>query len=475
MPDIPSIYPPSFFRTLASLSEEAVLGTLSGIAHTRNRDAMNGLLQFFDEDGFPNPRNRTSFTINRKFDVQYEGEKEKISFSRFLMLVLAPENNGAFSDEQRKDALEVISLCLRIHEKHEKANSTQTKSDFLDGLIFDSASLVQDKAFFLSLIEMGASPQCRRGTWKESIFDECYLMTEATRHGNFALVEASVPHLQNVHAENLAMNLVAPYTSSKPGETTLFAQALQTHPESVINAIDSLDAKLDPEKIAKVRARVLSMHFEDCVENKKPWDENIVMKMVGDANSDSQAVIRLAAEEDAKTVKTEAPKNGPGQLQIWRELFEHALKAHCEPVVSLFEDRIKNSCDFDFKRPESPIHFACAHATPEETFDRQKFKATIQCLVAHGQDLSKCETSHPPALAMIAKTKDTAQVRAQKLAVLLELGVNQDQKNEFGMNISPTAKDGNKTSWNDVLRSFGARKAALSILEEMDAPSIKPG
>lgn len=461
----------SFFRKLATFSEDAVLGTLAGIAKHRDRNALDGLLDFLEEDGFPNPKTGTAFSKNNTFNVLIDGEKQKISLSRLVMVVLANPDKSPFTDEARQDALSVVEKCLRIHDAHEAANSAKTRSTFLDRALFDSIGVVRDADFITSLKAMGAETNTRSYSWKDGQFDDCDAMTEAFRHQNMAAVEALIPHLWDSSANNFIDAVVAPYSmpTNQPAAPNFIAQAFQEQPGAVLRVFAVMEEKFGAEDAAKARCRVLATHLHNCWDLSAPWDEQSVVKLI-DQTDKSRAAMQAGASEDAKGIVTEQIEYKQN-VQIWRELFENALKAHCTPAVSLFEDRLKASREFDYKRPESPMHFLCATVSPPQMFEPQRFKATLQCLVDHGHDMARCETKHPPAVHMIAKTKDDPQVRAQKLAALIALGADPRHPGQFGMAASPSAKDGGKAAWDAVVRSHGARKAAMSLLDEIDAPA----
>ena len=461
----------AFFRTMAGYTEDALLSMFPVIAKTRDRDALNGLLTFLEEDGFPNPKTGSAFSKNNLFDVLVNGSKEKMSLSRLVVCVLSNPDKSPFTEEARQDALAVVEKCLRIHTAHEASNSANTKSTFLDRALFDSISVIQDAEFITSLKEMGAETNSRNHSWMPNHFTDCEAITEAFRHQNMAAVEALIPHLWESHAGSFIDGVVAPYSTpeNKPEVSNSMAKAFQEQPEAVLRVFSAMEARFGSENTAKARCRVLSTHLRNCCEQNVSWDEQSVVRLI-DQTSESRQAMQAGASNDAQGIKTESAEY-KGKVQIWRELFENALKVHCAPAVSMFEDRLKASHGFDYKRTQSPMHFLCSTVSPPQMFEPQRFKATLKCLIDNGHDISRSETGHPPAVHMIAKAKDDAQVRAQKLAVLLSFGADPFQHGQFGTSVSPTSKDGGKAAWDAVVRSHGARKAAMTLLDEIDAPA----
>lgn len=461
----------AFLRSLSEASELSLLTFLSANALKQKKAVFHALAELLEQDGFvPGGllAGKSAVKLHQEFGTV------DTSLSLCLLQAFAPQSQSGddtktpgkrWRDDEREEAMALVTRFAGLHTP-----GSAERQQLLDALLFQSCKFVHDAPFAKKLIELGANPDSRMASSVEKKFSNAYLIQEAAEHGNAALAGVVFPRVRVNLKDSVVGGFVQEYSNysalenqQSPGSA--LAYTLAQCPGEISDFLSVFDQELGSDKTAPLRARILSYYLLAMREQGQQWSSTCIDAVMGPPGGAATLAMQKAATQDADNVEAETVD---GAFKPLRELYCQALKSHCPSVVALFSQRLRKENDFNFKKPEDPLHWVCtATAGSPGVFDENRFRATLEVLVAHGHRLERVDTKHPPAVHLVAKSGDEETIRLQKLKVLLEMGVDPFCKSQTGVTAKHHVPPAGKDAWEGLARSFLAREVASDMLKEL--------
>lgn len=453
----------AFFRTLAESAPECLDAVLAGTQVNRDRQAIAGLVQYLEEDGFPLQTSQSMLWGNNAIKQTVNGEAVVASLSSVVLSTLAPDKAESFSDAAREEALGTVDRLVAVYNKDAMGFG---KKKFLNDMLFQAAGTVHDHDFATGLIKRGADANTEALSRSENSPAKIFVFMEAVVHGNAAVASAIAPSVWPSLQGHMLNHIVNPSGSQKNEKAALvgMAKALRLHSQDAFELIKAIESHFEPYKTNELRAHLLCAYLGDSFDYAVPWKNDVVLGLVGEPGSPQTNAMQAEVALSAKNLPTSSD-----EVDVWRQLIGKALVTHCHEVVGLFSAHLHEQAVHATKIPRNALSLVFTKSLHPSFFDAKNFQATIETLVSKGIKLDNAILGHTPAVHLLAKTNEDASVRAAKLAILLGMGVDPHQKSATGSLATSHLKKSGLPEWEGVVRSFEARSAANSILLDIEA------
>lgn len=454
----------AFFKKTASVSEEKVLTALAVTAQEHDRPAITAFVEHLEKHGFSKKESASRLLNNARVSVKVNKTIHEVRLTRALLESLMLGAGRLWDDAQRNDALALID---RVGAVVKKEGGEAASKNFYSHVLFDAASVCHDKVFAQDLMKRGANPDTVDQSWAFDRAGPRNVFTEAVLHINAAVASVLVPSIDAEKAENVINDFVQPLKPYSPSLSALgsLALAVRIRPHDVFELMSAFDQHFSVERTAPLRARVLSFYLAESHANHASWEESVVQELLGKPESATLQALASQALVDAQDNGLREKKSNGKGTPLWQELLEHALKTHCHEVVGLFGERLKVKAAQD---PSAMLRLTLEKTGHPSLYFSHRFKPTLQVLQTNGHRFDNAMLEHPPAVHMIAEARDEPEVRAAKLAVLLDLGVDPHQKDARGHSTSIYLLGEGLEQWQKVVRAHEARQAANNVLSEIE-------
>lgn len=447
-------------RSIADASEIALLTFVAGQRAQVKFATAQCLVELLETDGFP-PGTRLLGNERIKIDGAHKGGE--ICFSGALLHCLAPMDARTYEPQHRAAALKLFARVVALY-----STDSASRQRFLDSLLFESYSAINDAGFFQGLLDLGADPMVRMTSHQQDIHSAETGPQEAALAGNAVALGVIAAHgASSTVRREMYPELVFRYTpcdveKSEPRATFQLAATARNFPQEVQSMFQAFDAACGPDAVAAGRARVLSIYLAESNAKSRALDVAHIYALIGAPGSSIRLCMAAAADRDCDQLGTEKDT----QFTPWRELFHYALAGHCADAIELFPRRLHATCNLDWQSKIDPLHRAASEgAHTLGSFSAENFRRTMEVLVQHGHALRRADLHHPPALHLVAQAAESSDVKLLKLRVLLELGCDPLQlSNSLVTAQSKIKEPAVRAAWEEICRAHQARLHAMTVM-----------
>lgn len=454
----------------ASLSEATLLQTMAEMGRARNLDAMTAFLDFLDASA-ANSQPMFSGNVSNNFSLRQRPDDEEqyvgngiatlhLAPSDLLTMVLAPAVRR-FSVGDHPDSHDVaIQDLQRLSSKetaylHRLASMIDVLPDgeWINDLGFSLVQQINDpeavEAFTNGCSLTTESRRSYRHFMNGGSGNETSLAEQALSHGNLAIVPQLLRLLDDESISEVLKCFI--YERADQNESLrLMDLAVREQPDKAIAIVEAMEERLGIDEISNLRIRVIEAHLRHSINDASAVNVPAMIDLVGPTQAHRDAVEMLC------------------RIHTGKNLAMAIVGSHTHELMPLISAGLTIL-------PGSEPHRAIAeikHAIDDQSrtitgqHDADRMKKTILFMVERGQTLSMTQDNQS-ALRCLAKTTPSED-RTAKLAVLLALGDDPQKKDYQGKIPSSHLKPAMRKEWDSVCKSFAARRAAHSILDEMD-------
>lgn len=459
-----------YFASLADLSELALLSVVRELASRRDLESLHGFMDFVqalpDLVNLPVLAGNESLTFSSPSHGQDENAVHGLSpaeMQTFAGSLGAASDHGdaycsfshrgtkeidPFEDDQKRYLVRLLDM----------ANSFDPESGWVrDVTLAIAANVNSDKAVDV-LAVAGVSFETMSYWGSEGCVQKT-LAGVALRCGNLVFAAEAFRHQSKSETQNTFDKIehgLASHTFFIPK----LQEGLAEHADQVHAILQALEEKLDGIHAALLRARLMDCHIMRLAESGGRIDTQTLETLIGTTALQRQDFKTLCASEH----------------HVIKNLTNHSVSTHTADLLPFLESQLKPRFYEDGTRRRLPAGIGTA--LDEDSLlvntptGHDALRRTLQCLVTCGHDLSVMDNRCAPvtALHFLAKC-GTAKDRVGKLHVLLELGADslaRDKNNKLAVDVL-NAKE--REAWNHVVHSFGARKLAYAVFDDMEEPA----
>lgn len=451
-----------YFKNQADLGELPLLTSVEALA---NRRDLKSLTQFLEhlEDASPEVM---TYGIQDTLGISNINKALTDSFPRILVRAIAPPDGTPMGQkfEIEKDQKAFLDRVIGIAQVHSR------RAQFVGALMHAAASTLQDPHAFRVLDDANGT---LTQTTKSNVLPgqtPTDFFSEAMASGNTVAVNTLLQKMEN---DTVRMHVLNFAKGQRPSsQSALMAndekQAIAKLGRNVdaflaplggADLFNNLDKVLKPHEQDDFREAVCFQYLLDASHATDwNWDERVVTAMLARpgqtlANCDSMKRLQNCGSSDDMT------PDG-------RKLVNVALAANCHVIIEnagRAPARRRSNYILEGLGPLTAYNDRARDITNAE--DRMRLKRTLTAMVAIGHTLDN--EIEPAALFTIAKCKKP-EVVSERLIVLLEMGCDPELKDKRGRRAISELQGAMRDSWQNVCKSFAARKKAHGLLDELE-------